>query len=55
MWHEKTDKQTHYTDDAALVEAAGVPVHIFKGDYDNIKITHRQDITRIARILQCKK
>jgi 2-C-methyl-D-erythritol 4-phosphate cytidylyltransferase len=53
--YNMVDKKTHFTDDAALVEAAGIPVHIFKGDHDNIKITHRHDIKRINKILQCKK
>jgi 2-C-methyl-D-erythritol 4-phosphate cytidylyltransferase len=53
--YTKADRDAHYTDDAALIEAAGIPVHVFKGDHENIKITHRQDIKRIIRNLQCKK
>jgi 2-C-methyl-D-erythritol 4-phosphate cytidylyltransferase len=53
--YNKASGNVPYTDDAALVEAAGIPIHVFKGDYDNIKVTHRQDIKRIFKLLQCKK
>jgi len=53
--YARVDTNVNFTDDAALVEAVGIPVHIFKGDHDNIKITHREDIRRIAKILQCRK
>lgn len=53
--YEKVGKKGRYTDDAALMEAAGIPIHVFKGDYDNIKVTHRHDIKRIFKLLQCKK
>lgn len=49
------DLDQEYTDDAAIVEAFGVSVHIFKGDEDNIKVTHRSDIRRVIRILPCRK
>ncbi|MBN2621142.1 2-C-methyl-D-erythritol 4-phosphate cytidylyltransferase [candidate division WOR-3 bacterium] len=53
--YDKAGGNGNYTDDAALVEAAGIPVHIFKGDDANIKVTHRRDIKRIFTLLQCKK
>lgn len=53
--YENVDPYHGFTDDAAIVEAAGTLVHVFKGDYDNIKVTHRRDIKRIATILQCTK
>lgn len=33
-----------YTDDAALLEAAGHPVHLVLGGYDNIKLTSPEDL-----------
>ena len=33
-----------FTDDAAVVEAAGAPVHVFAGDYGNMKITTPLDL-----------
>ena len=33
-----------FTDDAAVVEAAGVCVHVFAGDYGNMKITTPTDL-----------
>lgn len=35
------------TDDIALAELAGIPVHWIKGEADNIKITTEEDIRRI--------
>lgn len=49
------NKGVQYTDDAALLEAAGIPIHVFKGDNENIKITQRSDIRKVVKILQCKK
>lgn len=40
--HEKAEKR--YTDDAALMEAAGFPVHLTLGGYDNIKLTSPEDM-----------
>ena len=37
--------QDRYTDDAALMEAAGFPVHLTPGSYDNIKLTSPEDLT----------
>ena len=33
-----------YTDDAALMEAAGYPVHLVMGGYDNLKLTSPEDL-----------
>ncbi len=38
------------TDDAAMVEQLGHPVHMFLGSYENLKITTRDDLT-IAKAL----
>ena len=39
------------TDDAALVERLGVPVHVVEGDPDNLKLTHPEDLAMAERIL----
>ena len=39
------------TDDAALLEAAGVPVALVAGSEDNIKLTYPEDLVRIERIM----
>jgi len=45
-----------YTDDAAMVEAAGQPVRMFEGSYENIKVTTAGDLliaeAFLRRILQ---
>ena len=37
-------KSTHFTDDAAVFEAAGHDIHLISGDYKNIKITTPEDL-----------
>ena len=39
------------TDDAALVESAGGTVVVVPGDPDNVKVTSRADLERLARVL----
>lgn len=39
------------TDDAGLVEAAGYPVHVLPGNFNNIKITTKEDIDMANAIL----
>jgi len=39
------------TDDAALVERIGQPVHILSGDYENIKVTTPEDLETASQIL----
>lgn len=46
--HAQADKV--YTDDAALMEAAGFPVHLVMGDYANTKLTSREDLSMIASL-----
>jgi 2-C-methyl-D-erythritol 4-phosphate cytidylyltransferase len=49
--HEKAKTSDFYsTDESALVEWAGFPVKIIRGDYTNIKITTREDY-ELAKIL----
>lgn len=40
------------TDDASLVERLGVPVHIVKGEYSNIKVTTPEDMVIAEAILR---
>ena len=40
-----------FTDDAALVEWAGLPVEVFEGDPNNIKLTHPADFDEAERRL----
>jgi 2-C-methyl-D-erythritol 4-phosphate cytidylyltransferase/2-C-methyl-D-erythritol 2,4-cyclodiphosphate synthase len=40
-----------YTDEAALLEAAGVPVMTVEGDADNLKVTESADLVRAEAIL----
>ena len=39
------------TDDAAMVERLGHPVHMFLGSYENLKITTRDDLTIAEALL----
>ncbi len=67
LWRAQTPQGFHYrailaahadaagrelTDDAAIAEAAGLPVALVAGDEDNIKITSEDDLTRVARMLR---
>lgn len=40
-----------YTDDAALMEAAGYPVQLVMGDYRNVKMTSPEDLTMAQGML----
>ena len=39
------------TDDAAILEAAGEAVALVAGDEDNIKLTYKEDLVRLERVL----
>lgn len=43
-YREQEAQLADFTDDAAVVEACGVPVHVFAGDYGNMKITTPEDL-----------
>lgn len=43
---------TAFTDDAALVEGAGLPVAVFEGDPGNVKLTHPSDFEAAERRLR---
>ena len=40
-----------YTDDAAMVEATGHPVRVFRGSYDNLKVTTPEDLAIASQLL----
>lgn len=40
-----------YTDDAAMVEALGHPVRIFRGSYENLKVTTPEDLVLVTHLL----
>ncbi len=52
--HEKARAEGSFsaTDDAALVERFGAPVHVVMGSYENIKITTPEDILVCEQILK---
>ncbi len=39
-----------YTDEASLLEAQGIPVYIFQGRRDNIKVTKKDDLKLIEKL-----
>ena len=43
------------TDDAAMIEAIGRPVHLFIGSYDNIKVTTPEDLHIAEAILRSRR
>lgn len=46
------DSTEVFTDEAALLEACTIPVHVVPGQTDNIKVTHPLDLVRAAEILR---
>lgn len=50
--YKKTDVSIEYTDEAAILESLGVPVYLYKGDSFNIKITKREDLKILNRVLE---
>lgn len=49
------DYKERFTDEAAVVEAFGLPVHLIEGDAENIKITYTADLLMAERILAARK
>jgi len=43
-----------FTDDASVVERAGMPINMVEGNYQNIKITFREDIAIAEAILNTR-
>ncbi|MDP9381883.1 MAG: 2-C-methyl-D-erythritol 4-phosphate cytidylyltransferase [Chloroflexota bacterium] len=51
--HERAaETGTTYTDDAALMEAAGHTVRVYEGSYRNIKVTTPEDLTLVRALYQ---
>jgi 2-C-methyl-D-erythritol 4-phosphate cytidylyltransferase len=51
--HERARREEYVgTDDAALVERTGAPVHIVMGSYENIKVTTPEDVSLCEEILR---
>jgi 2-C-methyl-D-erythritol 4-phosphate cytidylyltransferase len=42
------------TDDAAMLEALGLPVRVFPGDRRNIKVTTREDLELVRALLEAR-
>lgn len=40
-----------YTDEAAILEAQGIRVRLFEGQYNNIKVTRKEDLKLLEKIL----
>lgn len=54
--YERAGRDSFYgTDDASLVERAGMPVRVISGDADNIKITTPEDLERAERIISGRR
>ena len=48
------DDLSEFTDDCAVAESCGVSIRIIDGDYNNIKITTKEDVAIAEGILSCK-
>jgi 2-C-methyl-D-erythritol 4-phosphate cytidylyltransferase len=44
--------QPHFTDEAAVMEAAGHSIHLIEGDIRNIKVTHPIDLYLAEKLLE---
>lgn len=51
MMQKALDDGKDYTDDCQLVEAAGLPVKLVEGSYENLKITTPEDLKIVAALL----
>jgi 2-C-methyl-D-erythritol 4-phosphate cytidylyltransferase len=47
-------EQDYFTDEAAVVEFSGQPVHLIEGEFTNIKITRPQDLAVAEQILRLR-
>lgn len=52
---DRFDKDENFTDDASVAEKAGYPIHLFEGDYQNIKITTPEDLLFASAIIRQQK
>lgn len=49
--YRQTKNSPAFTDDASMAEAAGFPIFLFEGSYDNIKITTPEDLYIAEKLL----
>lgn len=49
------EQNKDYTDDCQLMEAAGFPVYLSTGDYDNFKITTPVDLLLAQSLVRCRE
>jgi len=54
LWRAHQAASGEATDDSALVEALGVPVHVFMGDTGNIKVTTMLDLQIVDALLRTR-
>jgi 2-C-methyl-D-erythritol 4-phosphate cytidylyltransferase len=47
----QADFRIEYTDEAAMLESLGIPVHVYKGDRYNIKVTDKKDLKLVEKLL----
>lgn len=47
----QADLRVEYTDEAAMLESLGMPVHVYKGDRYNIKVTDKKDLKFVEKLL----
>lgn len=52
LWDAHQDCAEPVTDDAAMVESLGVPVKMFLGSYENLKVTTPEDLDLAGLLLQ---
>jgi len=50
--YKTADFSHEYTDEAALLESLNIPVYIYQGDHFNLKVTNKQDIAILSRLLK---
>jgi 2-C-methyl-D-erythritol 4-phosphate cytidylyltransferase len=51
LWEAHELCEDDFTDDAAMVESLGHPVHMFLGSYQNLKVTTPEDLTLVTSLL----
>lgn len=47
----QADFRIEYTDEAAMLETLGIPIHVYKGDRYNIKVTDKKDLKLVEKLL----
>ena len=53
-WRCTAPRRPGATDDAAILEQAGHAVALVAGDEDNIKLTYKEDLVRLERVLPAR-